>query len=563
MTLSLPQDADHLMRWTWDEISPYYQNIENLSLNTTNLKDWLTDWSHLSASVAELYARLTVATTRNTADEEAKQRLERFLDEIFPKAMQAEQNLKHKLLDSGLEPEGFDIPLRNMRTEAALFRETNLPLLAEEQKLNTQYDVIIGAQTVTWEGSELTLPQISRVYQDPDRSRRERAWRLAAERQLSDREAIHSLWAKHLALRQQISGNAGLDYRTYRWRQYLRFDYTPQDCRQFHDAIEQVVVPAARRIYDRRRLRLGFEALRPWDLEVDPFNRPALSPFKEVDELKRKTAGIFRRVDPQLGDYFDRMVTEDLLDLDNRKNKAPGGYCTDFAAVRLPFIFANSIGVHEDVQTLLHEGGHAFHVFESRVLPYYAQTNVPTEFAEVASMSMELLASPYLAKPYGGFYSEADAARAQVETLERWILFWPYMAVVDAFQHWVYENPAKASDSAQCDACWGSLWQRFMQGVDWGGLEDARVTGWQRKLHIHTDPFYYVEYGLAQLGAVQVWRNSLTDQAGAVASYRSALALGGTVSLPQLFQAAGAHLAFDQAALQSAVELMEATIQKL
>ena len=563
MPLSIPKDVGHLLLWTWDEISPLFQNLENRSLTAANLKDWLADWSDLSAGVAELYNRLYVATTVNTADQDARQRRERFLDEIYPPSMQAEQNLKHKLLDSGLEPEGFDIPLRNMRAEAALFRQTNLPLLAGEQKLNDQYDSIIGAQTVTWEGSELTLPQISRVYQDPDRSRRERAWRLAAERQLEDRKAIHSLWAKLLALRQQISGNAGLDYRTYRWQQYLRFDYTPQDCRQFHDAIEQVVVPAARRVYAQRRLRLGLDTLRPWDLEVDPLNRPALRPFKDVDELMRKTAVIFRRVDPQLGDYFDRMVTEDLLDLDNRKNKSPGGYCTGFAAVRLPFIFANSVGVHDDVQTLLHEGGHAFHIFESRVLPYYAQTNVPTEFAEVASMSMELLASPFLAESCGGFYSEAGAARARVETLERWILFWPYMAVVDAFQHWVYENPAKASNSDQCDACWGSLWQRFMPGVDWSGLEDARVTGWQRKLHIHTEPFYYVEYGLAQLGAVQVWRNSLTDQAGAVASYRRALALGGTVSLPQLFQAAGARLAFNQAALQSAVELMEATIAEL
>ncbi|HEX9617698.1 MAG TPA: M3 family metallopeptidase, partial [Anaerolineales bacterium] len=252
-----------------------------------------------------------------------------------------------------------------------------------------------------------------------------------------------------------------------------------------------------------------------------------------------------------------------LLDLENRKGKAPGGYCDDFKATRRPFIFMNAVGLHDDVQTLLHEGGHAFHLFEMIHLPYFHQLETPMEFNEVASMAMELLAAPYLSAEQGGFYSQEDTARARIEHLEACLLFWPYMVVVDAFQHWVYENHQEARDPANCDAKWTELWERFMPGVDWSGLEAERATGWQRKLHIHEDPFYYVEYGLAQLGAFQVWGNALKDQAGAVAAYRKALSLGGTATLPQLYATAGARLAFDAGTLSSAIRLAEETITKL
>jgi oligoendopeptidase F len=288
-----------------------------------------------------------------------------------------------------------------------------------------------------------------------------------------------------------------------------------------------------------------------------------LRPFESMAELEAKTSAIFHAVDPQLGEYFEIMRREGLLDLDNRKNKAPGGYCTEFPITGCPFIFANSIGVHDDVQTLLHEGGHAFHLFESAALPYGWHIQIPWEFLEVASMSMELLAAPYLTVDYGGFYTPSQAARARIEHLERSLLFWPYMAVVDAFQHWVYENPSEAIYTENCDSAWSDLWQRFMPGVDWSGLEQEMCTGWQRKAHIHTDPFYYVEYGLAQLGATQVWANALRDQAGAVAAYRRALALGDTASLPELFSAAGARFAFDTGALSEAVDLILRTVQEL
>jgi oligoendopeptidase F len=564
MSDQLPLTAQEFMSWGWDQIEPFFQELEASRLDDDHLEAWLLGWTRLANLIQEAYARLYVATTVNTNDAGAEGRFQAFLDDILTPARASEQKLKEKLLQSGLKPAGFDIQLRNMQTEADLFREENLPLLSEEQKLNTHYDQIIGAQTVPWGGKELTILQLVPILQDTDREKRERAWRLGAERQLADRKAINELWAELLALRLKIAANAGMpDYRAYRWHEMLRFDYHPQDCLAFHQAIEAVVVPAAERIYEKRRKQLGVERLRPWDLDVDPLGRPPLRPFQSIDELEAGAQRIFNRVDAQLGAYFQTMRQESLLDLDNRKGKAPGGYCIEYPVARRPFIFANSVGLHNDVQTLLHEGGHAFHAFESSHLPYNQQLQVPSEFAEVASMGMELLAAPYLGKSQGGFYSETDAARARIEHLETSICFWPYMAVVDAFQHWVYQHPQQSVHPDQCDAQWGSLWQRFMRGQDWSGLDAEMVTGWQRKLHIHQIPFYYVEYGLAQMGAMQVWRNALQDQGAAVKAYRQALSLGSTVSIPELYRTAGAKFTFDARTLGELVYLAEETIQRL
>jgi oligoendopeptidase F len=561
---TLPETPEKLLEWNWGNFEPFYQDLQQRELTQDLAVDWLADWSRLAACIEEMYSRLAVQVSVNTADTLAEERYKSFFDNIYPQAMAAEQVLKQKLLESGLEPQGYEIPLRNMRAEADLFRTENLPVLAEENKIKTEYDKIVGAETVVWQGEERTIEQMQLVFQEKDRSIREQAWRLVAERQLADRDSINVVWGKLLNLRLKLAANAGMpDYRTYRWQELLRFDYTPDDARRFQDAIEEVVVPAASRILERRRKRLGLEMLRPWDLDVDARGRPPLRPFEKVGALKQGISDIFHRVDPQLGNYFDRMNQENLLDLESRKNKAPGGYCTSFAITRRPFIFMNAVGMHDDVQTMLHEGGHAFHVYESAWLPYHQQLNTPIEFAEVASMAMELLASPYLTKDEGGFYTPAEAAAARIEHLEAGIRFWPYMAVVDSFQHWVYTNPDAAKNPAECDAAWAISWQRFMPGVDWAGLEDVMATGWHRKLHIHLYPFYYIEYGLAQLGAVQVWNNALRDQAGAVDSYRRALSLGGTETLPKLFETAGVRFSFDAATLKNAVSLMEETIEEL
>jgi oligoendopeptidase F len=571
MLKNLPSTPETILAWTWPEIEPHYQDLSARSLTAANAEEWLADWSAVGERIDELYARLSVGTSTNTADKQADERMNKFLDGIFPNVMAAEQKLKEKLLASGLEPKGFEIPLRNMRAEADLFRESNLPLLADQQKLAIEFDKIYGAQTVKWEGQEITLTRLAMNFQQPDRARREKAWHLKAERQMADVEAINDLWVKFMDVRARIAKNAGKpSYREYTWQQKLRFDYTPEDCKSFANAIEKVVVPAAKRIYEKRKRALGLDVLRPWDLVDGWFSRPPLpagvpqlKPFTTMEELTRSASNIFNHVDPVLGGYFDSMLADGLTDLDNRKNKAPGAYCTSYTSIRKPFIFVNAVGTHDDVMTTLHESGHAFHVFETARIPYYQQLAVPMEFAEVASMGMELLASPYLTRENGGFYSDAEAARARIEHLEGMILFWPFMAVVDSFQQWVYENPQAGSDPLACDKKWTELWDRFIPGVDWTGYEQVKATGWHRKLHIHQVPFYYVEYGLAQLGAVQIFGNAIRDQKKAVADYRKALSLGGMVTLPELFATAGAKFGFDVPTVKQAVDLMEEVVAKL
>ncbi len=564
MFTRLVDDPETLLHYTWQEFEPYYKDLMKRPLDGDGIDKFLADWSRISEVVDETYSRLNVAITVDTSDAEAERKYHTFLDTIYPKVEEAEQALKQKLLDSGLEPESFAVPMRRMRAEAELFRSENIPLMTQEHKLGNRYDKIIGAQTVEWEGKEITVTQLRPILQSTDRDLREKAWRKAAQRQVQDRKEIGKLWSEFLKLRLKIAKNAGFsDYRSFRWKQLQRFDYSPQDCRDFHAAIERTVLPVAAKIYESRRKRLGVDTLRPWDLDVDPEGKPPLTPFKEPDELTTGISEMFRRLDQTLYLYFRAMVDEDLLDLANRKNKAPGGYCTEFPATKRPFIFMNAVGLHDDVQTLLHESGHAFHAFERNILPYYHQRPVGMEFAEVASMAMELLAAPFLGSEEGAFYTKEDSARARVEHLESSIEFWPYMAMVDAFQHWVYEHPKEALNPKQCNKQWRKLSERFSPWLDWSGLEDILETGWQRKLHIHVAPFYYVEYGMAQLGAVQIWRNACRDRADALAKYKKALALGGSVGLPELFAAAGARFAFDDETLHQAVTLMAEGIREL
>lgn len=564
MFASFPITAQDAIDWTWEQFQPYANDLLGRDITPETIETFMADYTRFASMLDELYNRFYVAVTVDTTDESAEKHYKDFLENIFPQARMVSNELDRKLLDSGIEPENMAVPLRNIRGDVAIFREENLPLLTQVQKIGTEYDKIIGAQTVMWEGEEKTISQMRPVYQEHDREKREKAWQLANERQLQDREALNDIWLRLLDLRAQVAENADCEnFRDYMWQNLHRFDYTPDEALGFFDAIEQVVVPAAERIYNHRREQLGVDQLRPWDLSVDVQLRDPLRPFDSINQLNEGILSIFQQVDPQLGAYVQTMQTEELLDLENRMGKAPGGYCTTFAVELKPFIFMNAVGLHDDVQTMLHESGHAFHAFEAAHLPYYQQHEAPTEFCEVASMAMELLASAYLEDSQGGFYSTPEAARARIEHLEGIIGFWPYMAVVSSFQHWAYLNLNEAKDPAKCDAKWAELWHRFMRGIDVSGLEDWVATGWHRKLHIFQVPFYYIEYGLAQLGAVQVWANSLQDRAKALADYRAALALGNTATLPELFAAAGAKFALDAETLGNAVQLVEQTIKEL
>jgi oligoendopeptidase F len=560
----LPTDPDTFISWTWADYEPYVADLLRQRIDVGTVEEFLDGWSAVERRIGETDNRLYIATVVNTADEAATDAYLRFVETVLPAWEEARFRLQERMLAGGLEPAGFEVPLQKMRADVAIFREENIPLLTEERKLEERYNRIAGAQSAEWRGEELPLPQLAPFLQDPDRSVREAAWRASINRQLADREAFNALWAENLAVRRQQAANAGFpDYRALRWQQMHRFDYAPADCLRFDEAIAEVVVPAATRLLERRRRQLGVETLRPWDTAADPLGRPPLRPFQDARHLTEGSDAIFRHVDPAFAAYWETMDREGLLELESRKNKGPGGFCIPLNVIRRPFIFMNAAGLHEDVQTVLHEGGHAFHIFESSALRWEQQIDVGAEFSEVASMGMELLAGPYLAAPDAGFYDSAQAARARIEHLESIILFWPYMAVVDAFQHWVYEHPDDAADPARCDQTWAALYRRYHPGLDWDGLEDALATGWHRKLHIFCIPFYYVDYGLAQLGSVQVWANARRNQADAVARYRGALSLGGTRSIPALFEAAGGRLAFDAATLREAVELLESALAEL
>ena len=563
---TLPAEAEAILALTWSDYEPFYQELESRLLNNDNIEAWLADWSRVAETADEQYWRLYIATTVNTANLAAEAAFNTYIEEIQPAVKTAEQKLKDKLVASGLSPKSFETALRRMRAEAEIFTEENLPLLAEEQKLVTEYNKLIGSLTVLWDGEERTFWQMRGLLFETDRSVRQRAWEATHARLIQERQNFNELWGKFMSVRLKIAENAGMpDYRAYMWKQKFRFDYSPEDCKSFHAAIEEVVVPAANRAYERRRQRLGIDTVRPWDIDVDPLASATVRPYETIDEFKSKSRAIFEQVDPKFGEYFQIMIEEGLLDLESRKNKGPGAYSLGLHVAHRPFVFMNNMNTSEDVQTILHEGGHAFHEFERAHVHFYQRGEIylPAEFAEVASIGMELIASPYKTKDCGGFYTESEAARAMIELLENCITFWPYMALVDAFQHWIYEHPQDGSDASKCEEKWAEFCDRFRPGIDYSGLEDARKTYWHRQSHLFDSPFYYIEYGLAQLGAVQVWANSLKDQQKAVREYRKALALGATVPLPRLFATAGAKFAFDAQTLKEAVDLMEEIIGEM
>ncbi|HNB54140.1 MAG TPA: M3 family metallopeptidase, partial [Anaerolineales bacterium] len=420
----------HFLTLPWTDIQPYFDTLETQPLTPDTVETWLADWSRLSELLQERATAVRVATVQDTTNAEAETAFKDYLQNIFPHAQKANHALTQKLLASGLTPAGMEIPLREMRVDAELFRETNLPLQAAEHQNALRFNKLVGAQTVTWGDEETTITQLGPLYQQSDRATREQMWRLIDAREQADRAAINELWAEVLDLRLKQAANAGYpgDYRAYRWQRLKRFDYTPEDCRTFHAAIEQVAVPAAGRVYEKHRAPLGVDTLRPWDLDLYQQTYPIfaddIQPFDGEKELLDRGSAIFHHVDPALGVYFDTMRNAGLIDFLNRKGKGPGAFCTSYEAQHLPFIFGNAVGQAADVNTLLHESGHAFHGFETFKLPYTHQRNPPMEFNEVASMAMELLSAPYLTHDFGGYYTPAQAARARLGHLEKNLLFW-------------------------------------------------------------------------------------------------------------------------------------------
>jgi oligoendopeptidase F len=549
----------------WARLAPLFDQLETRAPQCADipaLERWLLDWGELSAALDEESSRRYIAMTCHTDNPEAERGYLHFVEEVEPELKPRQFRLAqiligHPLRDA-LPKRRYEVLIRDTRVVVELFRPENVPLETEEAKLNQQYQKLAGSLTVLFRGEERTLVQMGRYLEEPDRALRREAWELIANRRLQESDQFEEIFDKLIRLRHQIAQNAGFaNYRDYAFRRLGRFDYTPADCAQFQDAIAQEFMPAVREIQDHRRRHLAVEKLRPWDLAVDPLNRPALKPFEQVSQMVERTQKIFNRLDGGLAAGFETMQRLHLLDLDNRKGKAPGGYQSTLAEARLPFIFMNAVGLQRDVETILHEAGHAFHALATRDEDLAAYRNAPIEFCEVASMCMELLGNEFLEE----FYSRTDADRARRTHLEGVLGIFPWIATVDAFQHWIYTHPGHTR--AERSLAWLELMDRFGGDVDWTGYEQSRAHLWHRQPHIYIHPFYYVEYGIAQLGALQVWVNSRRDHAGALKDYQSALALGGSRPLPELFLAAGCRFEFGRETIKPLVEMVRTELGKL
>ena len=549
----------------WPKIEPLFNELETRAAkakSAAKLSQWLLDWSELNAALDEEASRRYIAMTCHTDNSDAEKAYLHFVENVEPQIKPRQFALEKIYVAhpqrTKLPKQRFQVFDRDVKNHVALFRPENVALETEEAKLAQQYQKLIGAQTVNFRGEEKTLVQMGRYLEEPDRALRQEAWELVAKRRLQDVEKCEAIFDELIKLRTKIAKNAGFkNYRDFAFRQKCRFDYTPADCVKFHKAIEKEIMPAVRAIQAERKQQLKLKKLRPWDLAVDPHNRAPLKPFGEVGEMVTRTQNIFNQLDPELAAGFQQMQDLNLLDLDNRKGKAPGGYQSTMSEARVPFIFMNAIGLQRDVETILHEAGHAFHAQATRGEDLYAYRGAPIEFCEVASMAMELLGNEFLEE----FYLEPEANRARKTHFEGIIGFFPWMAVVDAFQHWIYTHAKHTR--AQRKQAYLDLMDRFGGDVDFSGYKDVRAHSWHRQLHIFIHPFYYVEYGIAQLGALQVWANSKANKAKALKDYKKSLALGGSRPLPELFAAAGCKLQFDTKTIKPLIQLASTELKKL
>lgn len=545
-------------------LAPVFEQLElrlTGAADAAALETWLDAYSEVNAAISENSARTYIAMTCQTDDPEKEKTYLHLVEKVDPWLKPQQFALQQKLVTHpafDAMPAYYDVFRRSVRNRVSLYREANVPRETEEARLCQQYQKIIGAMMVIFDGKEQTLAQLGRVLQETDRARRQQAWELIAQRRLEDRDKLEDIFDELLNLRGEIARETGFaDYRAYAFAVNERFDYSPEDCVRFQETIEQSIVPLARALQRDRQTKLGVDPLRPWDLAVDPENKPPLQPFANAEEFVAKSQTIFNRLDARLGQSFSLLGAHGLLDLESRKGKAPGGYQSTLEESRLPFIFMNAVGVQGDVVTLLHEAGHAFHALAAREQRLGGYRGSPIEFCEVASMSMELMAAPHLEE----FYSTDDANRARRQHLEGIIAFFPWMATVDAFQHWLYTHPNHPRDERR--AHWLSLMDRFGGIEEYAGFEDIRGYAWHRQLHIFLHAFYYVEYGIAQLGALQMWRHARQDPAKAVDLYLNGLSLGGSKPLPELFSAAGLKFDFSEETIQPLVDDVGAVLAEL
>lgn len=550
---------------SWDDLQPFYDNLKAREINSvSDLRQWFLDRSELESYLSENFAWRYIRQTCDTANTGLINALQFFITEIQPKLAEYGNELDKKAVESKylneLTDQGFSITIRGMKKAIELFREENIPLQTEMQTEERRYGAIAGAMTVTLDGEEMTLQKASDRLQSTDRAVREEAWHAVAERRYQDHEALDVLLNKLVTLRDQVGKNAGFDnYRDYMFAAMGRFDYTPQDCFNFHASVKEAVVPLLNDMASSRKSALKVDQLRPWDTKVDPKGLAPLKPFNSGEELLDKTIRCFSRLDPFLGKCLQIMKNMKHLDLESRKGKAPGGYNYPLEEIGVPFIFMNATSNLRDMITLLHEGGHAVHSLVTRDLALNSFKHTPSEVAELASMSMELITMDFWDE---FFDNENDLRRAKIQHLESIIETLPWVATVDKFQHWMYENPTHTADE-RTDA-WVRIYQEFTDEVlDWSGLESFRKYLWQRQLHIYEVPFYYIEYGIAQLGAIGVWKNYRENPEEGLKGYLDALKLGYTAPITEIYAAANIPFDFSREYITELMQFVRNELERL
>ena len=534
---------------SWENVKPYFDDLLNRPVSSpADLKKWFADRSELESIISEDLAWRYIRMTCYTENQEYLKSYQDFIENIQPKIAPASDQLNRKAAGSPfLDPlsaeEGYDILVRTLKKEIEIFREENIALFTEINIETQKYAKLSGAMTVTVDGKALTLQQASVFLMSTDRKKREEVYRKISERRLEDKDRLDELFSRLIRLRHRVAINAGFkNFRDYMFRALGRFDYTPEDCFRFHDAIQHEVVPLLDEFARERKDRLRVDTLRPWDKAVDPEGREALKPFSSSQELTEKTIRVFKNLDTYLGQCLSIMEKMGHLDLESRIGKAPGGYNYPLAEVGVPFIFMNATSTLRDMVTIMHEGGHAIHNFLTRELELNDFKSTPSEVAELASMSMELISMDH----WDIFFSdEGDLKRARREHLEDLIETLPWVATIDKFQHWIYENPEHTIEDRKRE--WNRIFDQFAdQTTDWSGLQTAKDFFWQKQLHLYEVPFYYIEYGMAQLGAIAIWRNFREDPAKALAAYQNALKLGYLRTIPEIYKAANIKFDFSR-----------------
>ena len=556
---------EHFSLTDWATLEPYFIQLQNKEINSSeDLEQWLKDMSEMEAFISEDACWRQVRMTCDTENKTLEEAFNFFFMEIQPKIQPYADILNKKLVDcpftKGLDQEKYFTYLRSVRKSIDLFREANIPLQAEAAVLQQQYGSIAGKMMIEQDGQEYTLQQAGKFLESEDRQIRETVYKKIAERRLVDKEPLNELFSKLIALRHQVALNAGFsNYRDYKFAEMGRFDYTPASCFQFHEAVKKEVVPLVNQIYQEQQQRLGLDNMRPWDTEAEPAGIEPLRPFTDGRDLLDKSIKCLDALNPFFGDCLRKMDALNHLDLDSRKGKAPGGYNMPLAESGAPFIFMNAASQMSDLTTMVHEGGHAIHSFLAHGLELTGFKEYPTEMAEVASMSMELFTMDH----WDVFFdNEEEMKRAKRHQLERVITIFPWIATIDKFQHWVYENPTHTIEERKEN--WLRVLNEFAtSAIDYSGLEAFRSYNWQRQLHLFEVPFYYIEYGIAQLGAIGMWKQYRDNPEKGLENYMKGLSLGGTKTLPDLYAAAGIDFDFSPEKISELMIFVKDELEKL